>query len=269
MMKFTCFVFALALLTHSAMAQDKKDMDAQSSTSLLVNGQPIRGKVLEIDGKHYVAVEDLAQSLQGTIAYGDGQIALTLFQPPSAARQKALPAPPPAPAPPPVASAPPSAPASSAAPAPPPAPAQELEAGRVKGTLTYFFDFQTGNIPDTGSKVWLVAGAVEIPADKYFVGTPAALGTRENPEQYKAIKYAVADMNGNFEFPDIPPGQYTLIMQSAHTKGTLKIKGHFLGKGSRNNPRDSSGRVEFLPLTIKAGETADGSKDFGPSIDWR
>jgi hypothetical protein len=77
-MRFTCFALALVLSTLSARAQDKKDVAPQSSTSLLVNGQPIKGKVLEIDGKHYVAVEDLAQSLRGTISYGDGQIALTL-----------------------------------------------------------------------------------------------------------------------------------------------------------------------------------------------
>src|ERR1035437_1210452 len=79
-MRFTYFAFALALLTLSATAQDKKDAAPQSSTSVLINGQPIKGKVLEIDGKHYVAVEDLAQSIRGTISYGDGQVALTLSQ---------------------------------------------------------------------------------------------------------------------------------------------------------------------------------------------
>ncbi|HVA95676.1 MAG TPA: hypothetical protein VNI36_12325 [Candidatus Dormibacteraeota bacterium] len=244
------------------MAQDKKDAGAQSSTSLLVNGQLIHGKVLEIDGKHFVAVEDLAQSLRGTIAYGDARIALTLFQPSSAASHLPSTAPSPAPAP-------PSVPAPPAASTIPPTPARQLEAGRIKGTLTYFLDFHAGNVPDTGSKVWLVAGAAGIPVNKTFVGTSTAVGTSENPEQYKAIQYAITDKNGNFEFPGVPPGKYTLILQSAHTKGTLKTKGHFLGEGNRNNPRDSSGRVEFLPLLIKAGETADGSKDFGPTIDWR
>jgi hypothetical protein len=79
-MKITYFVFALALLTLSVTAQNKNDAAPQSSSSILVNGQPIKGKVLEIDGKHFVAVEDLAQSLQGTIGYGDRQIALTLSQ---------------------------------------------------------------------------------------------------------------------------------------------------------------------------------------------
>ena len=86
MMRFIYFAFALALLPLSATAQDKKDEAPQSSTSVLINGQPIKGKVLEIDGKHFVAVEDIAQSLRGTIGYGDGQIALTLSQlPPTAA----------------------------------------------------------------------------------------------------------------------------------------------------------------------------------------
>ena len=241
-MRFTYFAFALTLLTLSATAQDKKDAAPQSSTSVLINGQPIKGKVLEIDGKHFVAIEDLAQSLRGTIGYGDGQIALTLSQLPSMTAQ------------------PPSSQLPSMT-------AQPPETGRMKGTLTYFFNFNIGNKPDTGSKVWLVKGRVDIPADQNFVATSTALGTSGNPEQYNAIKYSITDENGNFELLDIPPGQYTLIMQSAHTKGTLKEKRDFFGRGNDRKLRDSSGRVEFLNLLIKAGETVDASKDFGPNID--
>jgi hypothetical protein len=241
-MRFTYLAFALALLTLSATAQDKKDAAPQSSTSVLINGQPIKGKVLEIDGKHFVAVEDLAQSLRGTITYGDEQIALTLSQLPSMTAQ---------------------------------APSQQLpsvtakppETGRIEGTLTYLFNPHIGNKPDTGSKVWLVKGRVEIPADQNLVGTSTVLGTSGNPEQYNAIKYSITDENGNFELLDIPPGQYTLIMQSAHTKGTLNEKRSFFGRGNGRNPRDSSGRVEFLDVLIKAGERVDASKDFGPNID--
>jgi hypothetical protein len=242
MMRFTRFALGLALVTLSATAQDKKDAAPQSFTSILINGQAIKGKVLEIDGKHFVAVEDLAQSLRGTIAYGDGQIALTLPQLPLATAQPPLPQP------------------VSVRTQPP-------GAGRIKGTLTYFFSFQIGNKPDTGSKVWLVKDRVEIPPDQNFVATNAALGTTENPEQYKAIQYSAADENGNFELLDIPPGKYTLVMQSAHTKGTLNEKRNFFGRGNGRNPRDSNGRVEFLNLQVKEGETVDASKDFGPNID--
>lgn len=161
----------------------------------------------------------------------------------------------------------------SSLPAPPP-PSQPLsvtaqtnETGRIQGALTYFFDFHAGNKPDTGSKVWLVQGRVEIPADKPFVGTSATLGTGANPEEYKVVNYSVADANGNFAFLDIPPGEYTVIMQSAHTKGTLKEKGNLFGRGNGRSARDSNGRVEFLNLRIEAGETADASRDFGPNID--
>ncbi len=241
-MRFTYFAFALALLAVSAAAQDKKNAAPQSSTSVLINGQPIKGKVLEIDGKHFVAVEDLAESLRGTIGYGDGQIALTLSQLPSVTAQ------------------PPSSQLPSMT-------AQPPETGSIKGTLTYFFNFRIGAKPDTGSKVWLVKGRVEIRADQNFVGNSTALGTSENPEQFNAIKYSITDEKGNFELLDIPPGQYTLIMQSAHTKGTLNEKRDFFGRGNGRNPRDSNGRVEFLNLLIKAGETVNASKDFGPNID--
>jgi hypothetical protein len=262
-MKLICFACALALLTSSVAAQDEKGVAAQSSTSVLVNGQLIKGKVLEMDGKHFVAVEDLAQSLRGTIAYGEKQIALTLSHLPSIAAQPPSSQPPssqpPSPQAPPVTAPPPTSQLTPAA-APP------TETGRIKGTLTYFFDFHIGNKPDAGSKVWLVKGRVEIPASQTFVATSTALGTSGNPEQYNAIKYSVADENGNFDLLDIPPGQYTLVVQSAHTKGTLNEKGNIFGRGNGRTVRDSSGRVEFLNVLVKAGETVDASKDFGPDI---
>ena len=289
-MRFVFFAFALAFLTVSTAAQDKKDAAPQSSTSVLINGQPLNGKVLEIDGKHFVAVEDLAQSLRGTISYGDGQIALTLSQPPSMPSQSSASQPTSIPSKTPSSQLPStpaqlpspqptSIPTQSSSPQLPPTPpqvpssqlptmtAQVPETGRIKGTLTYLFSVHIGAKPDTGSKVWLVKGRVEIPANQNFAGNSTALGTSANPEQYAAIKYATTDENGNFEFLDIPPGQYTLIMQSAHTKWTLHEKNHLFGTGNSHNPRDSNGRVEFLDPLIKAGETFDASKDFGPNID--
>jgi hypothetical protein len=268
-MRFACFALALALLAVSVAAQDNKEA-TPSTISVLVNGQAIKGNVLEMDGKHFVAVEDLAQSLRGTISYGAGQIALTLPQPPSAPAQA-----PSSPLPSTSTLVSPSQPPSLPAQTPPPqltsqAPATTAlpaETGRVTGTLTYFFSFHIGTKPDAGSKVWLVNGRVEIPANQNFVGSSTALGTSGNPEQYAAIKYAVTDDNGNFELLDVPPGQYTLIIQSAHTKWTLNEKNHLFGSGNSHNPRDSNGRVEFFNLQVKAGETADASKDFGPNID--
>jgi hypothetical protein len=253
-MRFFYFGFALALLSLSASAQDKKDATPPSSTSVVVNGQTIKGKVLEIDGRHYVAVEDLAQSLRGTIAYGDGQIMLTLSKLPSGAGQ--------APSPQSTSTIP--QPPSSAMPS---VTAQPLVTGSIKGTLTYFFDFHTGNKPDSGTKVWLVKGHAEIPANQNFIATSTTLGTSANPQQYSASQHSTADENGNFELLDIPAGSYTLILQSAHTKWTLNDKRDFFGRGNGHNPRDSGGRVEFLAVIVKPGETAEASKDFGPNID--
>jgi hypothetical protein len=252
-MRFASFSLALSLAAISAFAQEKQDVKdgaSQTSTSVRINGQSIKGKVLEIDGKHFVAVEDLAQSLRGTISYSEGQIALTLLPPPAASAplvkpaQQAIPASPP--------------------PQPPQTAAQRLETGRIEGTLTYFFDFHTGNKPDTGSKIWLVKDHIAVPADQDFVGSSTSLGTSANPEEYHAIQYSTADANGNFEMLDIPSGQYTLILQSAHTKGTLRDKRDFFGRGNHPNLRDSIGRVETIKVMVKPGETFNATKDFGP-----
>jgi hypothetical protein len=278
-MRWICLSLGFALMAFSVFAQDQKDAATQSSTSVVVNGQPIKGKVLEIDGKHFVAVEDLAQSLRGTLSYRDGQVALTIAPPPAgASAQPPVPEPMAKTAAPPAAQPsvrtaqlPPSPPLANTSPplvAPAPVAAgQSAESGNVKGTLTYFVNFHDGSKPDTGTKIWLVKDHVEIPADQNFVGSSGALGAGANPEQYTAIKYAVADSNGNFELLEVPPGQYTLILQSAHTKGTLKDKRNLFGRGNRPNLRDSVGRVESLGVLIKPGETVNASKDFGPNVE--
>ncbi|MBZ5643225.1 MAG: carboxypeptidase-like regulatory domain-containing protein [Acidobacteriia bacterium] len=276
-MRIAYFGFVLALLSLPAAAQNKKNAPAPSSTSILINGQPINGKVLEMDGRHYMAVEDLAQSLRGTIAYGDGRIAITLPElPPAPAQVAARPSasvPPqlPAPAAQPPSAQPPSAStqasSQSSSPQSPSMTVQPSQAATIKGTLTYFVDFHAGNKPDAGSKVWLVKGRVEIPPDQTFVATSAALGTATNPEQYPAIAYSIADEKGNFELRDVPPGEYTIILQSAHTVGTLNEKRNFFGRGNGRTARDSKGRLEFRNLQIKPGEAVNASKDFGPNID--
>ncbi|HEX3372133.1 MAG TPA: hypothetical protein VHS08_06415 [Candidatus Acidoferrales bacterium] len=252
-MKFFYIACAVCLFCVSAASQEKKDGALQPVTSVLVNGQPIRGKVLEIDGKHFVAVEDLAQSLRGTIAYGEGQILLTFSKLPN-----------PAPA---TSSQASSAMASAPVATVPTITARPLETGGVKGTLTYFFDFHTGNRPDSGTKIWLVKGRAQIPASENFIASNTSVGTSANPEEYRAVKYSTADDKGNFEFLDVPAGEYTLILQSAHTKWTLNDKRDFFGRGNGHNPRDSSGRVIFLSVTVKQGDIAEASKDFGPDMD--
>ena len=172
-MRFTFLAFALVVLSLPVAAQDRKDVTPQASTSILINAQPIKGKVLEIDGKHYVAVEDLAQSLRGTISYGDGQIALTLSQLSSTPAQPAL-------------SQPPTATAEAPSSQPPSMAAQPPETGRIKGNLTYFFNVQTGTSPTPEAKSGLLMDVLKSQRTKSSLA-PARrwgpAGTRNNTMQ--------------------------------------------------------------------------------------
>jgi len=201
----------------------------QSAAPLTVNGHEIKGKVLEIDGKHFVAVEDLAQSLGGSLSYAGG-IALTLPSPVSAS----------------------------------PAPTQQTGTGRIKGTLTYFLNVDFGNRPETGSEVWLLEGHVEIPADQFFEGmakpgvlisyvgkTRARIDKIPAHTEFKVFKHTEADGSGNFELVDIPVGEYTLIIQSRHT--------HISYTKSK---RESSGCMNMRSVEITANETVDVPVNF-------
>lgn len=138
--------------------------------------------------------------------------------------------------------------------------------GRIKGTLTYYFNENSGDKADVGSKAWLIKGSVEIPdtaeawdvSDKHVdlavktgAGKPEEVTTK-----YKMVKFAVADGNGNFEISDVPAGQYTLVIESNHSKRPLSIGNGFTMP---------IGKIKPMPVEIKAGETFDASTDFGMS----
>jgi len=184
------------------------------SKNLVVNGQPIKANVLVIDGKHFVAIEDLAQGLAGSISYGSETLTLTF---PVTASQDA-----------------------------------KHDAGRIKGTLTYFFNSNYGSKPDTGIRVWLLNGHLDIAnGQMFFVGNDQLLvgSTSQKLQMYAVVKKSTADGNGNFELFDVPPGSYVLIVQSSHAKGS--------------GMRDIDGKVRVQQIEIRAGETVDGSWDFG------
>jgi hypothetical protein len=51
---------------------------AQSTNSLVIAGQPGSAKVIQVSGRNYVAVEDLARLVNGSISFNGNQIVLTL-----------------------------------------------------------------------------------------------------------------------------------------------------------------------------------------------
>ena len=63
---------------------------AQSSNSVVVAGQSGSAKVIQVSGRNYVAVEDLARLVNGSISFNGSQIVLTL---PGASSDGSTPAP--------------------------------------------------------------------------------------------------------------------------------------------------------------------------------
>jgi hypothetical protein len=125
---------------------------------------------------------------------------------------------------------------------------QEVPNGRITGTLTYFFNYNYGNKPDVGAVVWLVRGFVDIPETAYFHG-PENIMTVAGPVQYEPIMRTVADGDGNFVLPDVRPGAYTVIAESAHRNGT--------------SARDKPGKVATFQVAVKPGEASVCSWNFG------
>jgi hypothetical protein len=214
-----CYLGHSTLHSHTT----SQTSNQPSSKHVVVNGRVVRGGVWEIDGKNFVAVEDLAQSLGGTVGYSGEQISLTLPSDSLDVQSSHL---------------------------------SSTQLARIKGTLTYFFNSNSGNKPDTGSDVWLVEGHVAIPSNEFLIDFSGNI--KVGIATYVVVKHTVADGSGNFDLSQIPPGLYTLVMRSNHTKGAYGA----MPKDAVTS-RDLNGRVMSQEVQLKPGETIDASKDFG------
>ena len=140
------------------------------------------------------------------------------------------------------------APCPSAAPSP-----SALGTGHIRGTLTYYFNANYGSKPDVGSQIWLMTGQIEIPSSAYFVNfSDTSGGIKIDQNYYCPIAHTIADGNGVFNLDDVQSGDYTLIIQSDHTKGGV-------------TKWDLLGRVVTFPVPLSPGQTIDKSWDFGIS----
>lgn len=127
-----------------------------------------------------------------------------------------------------------------------------------------------------GSRLLMMRKYIFLCRAAYFGDSDTATLLNElvvDGKTYYAVKSTLADGNGNFELADIPPGEYTLVMQSNHAKGgytyeTVQSKKPNKKPKTRErlNQRDSLGRIDSVIVTVEAGKTTDEPFDFGVSI---
>lgn len=147
--------------------------------------------------------------------------------------------------------------------------------GKIKGTLTFYFNANYGNKPDVGAHIMLVSGRVETPdnATVYLFADSFLNMLSVDDKKYDAVKSTIADGSGNFELADIPSGEYTLVMQSNHVKGKYTYETVDSKKPNKKpkikerlNQRDSLGCINSVIVTVETGKTTDESFDFGISV---
>lgn len=125
---------------------------------------------------------------------------------------------------------------------------------KVSGTITYYFNRNYGNKPDTGSKVLLIQHDPSFSPqaeDMFLALEPNVRLKKKSGEDHSfAIVAATAvDGNGRYELNSLKPGKYILIIQSSHARGMDSL--NVLGK------------VFTIALDIAAGDSRDMSHDFG------
>ncbi len=117
---------------------------------------------------------------------------------------------------------------------------QGVGTSTIKGTAVFFFNNNLGNKPDVGARVFIIAGII-----------PDVWNDQAGFDKAKVHAYrtSLADGAGNFSFPGIPSGTYTVLVQSANTRG---------GEGP-----ELMGKIRQQTVTLRPGETQDVSINFG------
>lgn len=144
--------------------------------------------------------------------------------------------------------------------APNAAASRNLGSGSIRGTLTYYFNRNFGDKPDTGSKVYVLKGTVrECPTNLWFYGSPSEVkwvqpnygsqGPSNVLYRMRVSAYSIADGNGNFFIERLPVGDYTVVLESAHTNGPTH--------------RDISNSFVWKWGQVTDDSTVDVSHDFG------
>jgi hypothetical protein len=190
-----------------------------------VNGKPVQTSLVQIDNRLYVALDDLASSLDCSLTTKATSIDLTV--PASNNNQNIS--------------------SSDAA----------SGTGTVKGVFTYYFNANYGSRPDVGAKVWIVkGGGINIP-DQMGV-MPSSLemilmGEDNQRTTLSIVARAVADGTGSVTLPNIPTGVYTVVMQSDHAKAVNTRD--ILGKFRTSTIRISAGQVEDVSTDFGPSQT--------------
>ncbi|MBI2884263.1 MAG: hypothetical protein HYY11_10245 [Candidatus Methylomirabilis oxyfera] len=202
-----------ALASTSANAQQRQSVEP----ALVINGTPVEAAVRTIAGKVYVEIDQIAKVLNLTVNRATGVIVVeSAVNPPHVSM--------------------------------PPSPAS------ISGSLTYYFNRNYGNRPDTGAKVYLLSAEKEfdVKDDDLVVAVGdkiTIVRNKSEKNEHTALLQTAADGNGRFEFKSVPPGSYTLVAISSHTRG--KASSEIMGKILKRS------------LEIKSGASLDASHDFG------
>jgi hypothetical protein len=125
------------------------------------------------------------------------------------------------------------------------------DVGAVRGTIVFGAGRDSRSQPDANSDVWVFAGKIDFPIDCTVFPGPFELTIGECATRNRSIaflKHARTDGSGRFEVSNLPVGDYTLVLRSAHVGGRDK--------------RDLANKLAISWFSIKGGQTVDASTKF-------
>ena len=152
---------------------------------------------------------------------------------------------------------------------------QSAMLGKVRGVVTYYFNDNYGDKGDIGSEVYLVAGDLQLPppasevslskSEVQIVYPLSKLEQKENRASLKnksplpnaqkvttmpVVDYTTVDANGAFQFEQVAPGRYTIVLRSSHSVPYIPYA------------RDRGGRLACVQVEVRAARSTDASYKF-------
>ncbi|MDE2421623.1 MAG: hypothetical protein KGO49_10660 [Gammaproteobacteria bacterium] len=132
---------------------------------------------------------------------------------------------------------------------------KQLEPAKISGVITYFFNDNYGNKPDTGATVTLIKYDKNfMPNDNDSLINLSSVMERltaSGTAYFPIIKSSTVDGIGRYEITGIKPGSYYIIIKSQHTKSNAML--------------GLSGKIFISHIELESGQTEDISNDFGMS----
>jgi hypothetical protein len=158
----------------------------------------------------------------------------------------------------------------------PPVVQQVSRPGKVRITVTFFYNDYVGNRPDTGARVVLVSRRFQenfksnLNSWLFDPGIDTVYKHDKEKFHRRGVYVGIVGGNGTVVITGVPAGDYSLVLVSNNTTGypqmfesAERILNHYADNSTLVHSIVVLHKINFEDITVEAGEELEISHDFG------